>query len=223
MPQPTCIPGLETPSLELSEAKFPIPNIPNLNPELMKYLSDMNSAYGNMFSQYNDSIKSMISSMKQNNNVVGDRLQSIYQYLFNPENVEFGDNITVKNINNYVPMPIATMVEPANLIWTVTGGHGTATIDLSSIVGAKSRMVVMTIRLDFLHGGGDPSQTIYFYYPSGVNSYLGFANYLGAGGSNDILTSMGIAWTNSAGGLKLDYQCSVAGSGTFSIYLIAYM
>lgn len=110
MPQPTCIPSLETPTISLPETKFVMPDIPNLNPDLQKYLSDMSSSYGNIFTQYNKSIQSMIDSIKQNNSVVQDRLQSVYQYLFNPENVEMNNlstnNLDTITINHISPVEV---------------------------------------------------------------------------------------------------------------------
>jgi len=106
MPQPTCIPSLETPTISLPEVKFVMPDMPDLNPVLLKYLQDMSAAYGNMFTQYNQSIQSMFSAMRQNNAVIGDRLSSVYQFLFNPENVEF-NNITSSTINNY---PVVSII-----------------------------------------------------------------------------------------------------------------
>ncbi len=103
MRQPTCIPNLETPSApdgfgDMLNFNIQMPDGPNFDPTMKRYLNDLNGQYQNMFSQYNKAFQSIFQSMGQNNKIIGDRMSSMYEYLFNPSNIEV-TNLTIQGDN----------------------------------------------------------------------------------------------------------------------------
>jgi len=217
MRQPTCIPSLENPNVNTSNLLDGLTiNMPSgLDPQITKYLQDMNSQYQTILTKFGDAFSNILQAMGQNNQIIGDRLSSLYEFLYNPENVELG-NISIDTINGSTPPTALTINFNVRSILAL-GGIGTwNTIDLSGTIGAKTSYVFLQ-----LHVVNVADNVIYVRKPGSTKTHEVFSLVVNVGGTNyQISHNPGFTIVETDSGGKIELYTAKANN---SAVLVGYI